>query len=249
MKKIFFLVLFLFLFSFSKVFAVNYFYDDFSSKNINEWDFNENGGNIDIVDNNLLLSSDSLHFPNVLSKNSNLFSFGNDFVLKIRFKYNSLGGMGDGISIGFTGTDGSFFEQFQLWRDSSHGAFLAYNDFNTAKYNFCSDLGITNAPTEIIYTPLSLDNNWHVLEIKKDSELKYSVYIDSEINLSPFFISRKNQCTPKHILLGNIYSGGGMDWNTLFVDYVSLYTNNPFIIRPKIIIIPGFGASWNLLQQ
>jgi len=244
MKKIIFLaVLFLFL-NCSNVFGIEYFYDNFTNKDINKWDFNSNGGSIEIIDNNIFLSSTNPSFPYLISK-GNVFPANGDFVFEIKFKYSGYGAMGDGISIGFTGVNNIFFEQFQLWRDSYHGAFLAYHDLNTNKYNLCNDIGSSNPSTEIIYTPLALDDNWHVLKIEKVNT-KYNVYLDPDtvIGSKPFFISSDNQCIPKNIILGGIYTGGGDNWNNLYIDNINVL-NESVIKKPKIIVLPGLGASWN----
>ncbi|MDD3002968.1 MAG: hypothetical protein PHS06_03830 [Candidatus Shapirobacteria bacterium] len=244
MKKfIFFIITFLF-WSYSPVLGSEYLYDNFTSKDMDKWDFYTNGGTIEIVDNNLYLSSNGLRFPYLINKNDNLFTNGENQTLNIKFKYNHNGSMGNGISIGFTGSNGSFFEQFQIWRDSTHGSFLAYHDLNTKDYSLCSDIGSTNISTGIIYTPLNLNDEWHILKIKKIVN-KYEVYIDPDINNQPVFVTDDNQCEPKKILLGNIYTGGGSDWNNLFIDSINVGVTVASAPKTKIIIIPGLGASWN----
>ncbi|MDD2483117.1 MAG: alpha/beta fold hydrolase [Candidatus Shapirobacteria bacterium] len=242
-KNIIFLVVFFFL-NCSNVFGNDYLYDDFINKDINKWDFYPNGGSIDLIDGNLILSSSGLFFPYIISKNDNLFTGENNPSLNIKFKYNQYGSMGDGISLGITGIDGLFYEQIQIWRDTTHGSLIAYNDLNTANKNLCSNLGSTNISTETIYTSLDLDNEWHVLKIEKDNT-RYKIYIDPDKNISPIFITQENQCEPKRLLIGNSYTGGSTDWNNLSIDSVNIGPTTAPVVKPKIIIIPGLGASWN----
>lgn len=260
MKKNIFLIALFFFISYSDVFSIDYFYDNFTSKDTGKWDFYLNGGSIEIIDDNLSLSSNDYRFPYIFNKDSNLFPTENDFIFDARFKYDSYGPMGDGISLGFKNINGVFFEQFQLWRDAESGAFLKYNDLNTGDYNFCSEIGLTNVSTGTITTNLTLNDGWHILRIKRIGTI-YNVYLDPDINNQPIFISSENQCIPKSILLGGIYTGGSAVWNNLSIDYIRIYngdtptptstpipTSTPTPIpapKVKIIILPGLGASWN----
>ena len=163
---IFFLILIIFFLNKSEIFASDNFYDDFTSKDTNKWTFYLNGGNAEIVDNNLLLTSNVYQFPLVINKNNNIFPTDRDFSLNINFKYNHNGFMGNGLGVGFTGFNGKLFFQFGIWRDAFHGAFFFYNDFNTAKQGYCSNFSFTDDISGRKYINLNLDDQWHVFKIK-----------------------------------------------------------------------------------
>lgn len=236
---------------FKKAIASDYLFDEeFNTRNDNLWNFINNGGSIDISSGILTLNSTGVEFPVVYSKFEPIFSYTADSTFEVRFKYNNYGSMGDGISIGFTGSTNYPFYEFSLWRDA--GAQFVFNNFNTIDFGNCnptvdrSDLKGTRVPTNI-----SLDNGWHILKIKR-YYTSYLVYLDEETNKQPIFSVYGDECLPKNIILGNPLSAGKVDWNSLSIDYIRVYYSDdppsptPILLqKKKIIIIPGLGASWN----
>jgi pimeloyl-ACP methyl ester carboxylesterase len=235
----------------NKVEASNYLFDEeFNTRDENMWSFITNGGVINFDKGIMTLGSSGPGFPVVYSKIESIFSSSEDSTFEIKFKYNTYGRMGDGISIGFTGNTNYPFYQFSLWRDA--GSQFTYNDFNRPEYGLCNPSGDWSDTGTRVNTGVSLDNNWHVLKIQRINTW-YKIFLDEDKNPVPIYIAYGNQCVPKNIILGNPLSAGGIDWNSISLDYIRIYrTNDPpptptpvTLFTKKIIIIPGLGASWN----
>lgn len=247
--KIFVVVLFL-TFNIKHVFAVDYFYDDFSSKDSTKWTFyNDNLNSVYYKDGIVSLSTDNAHFPVLVSK-GNFFPKDSDFNLLIKFKYPSVTSRGVGLGIGFTGKNNELFSQFGVWNDASSGENLKfyYNDFSiTEDQGFCSDFTNTvdTLGRETIKNLNLANNTWHVFEINKIDQ-KYYVYIDKDINPLPIFSTDiKNNCIPNVIWFGNFISDGGGAWSTFSLDEVKIFNDIVPVPKKKIFILPGLGASWN----
>jgi len=235
-----FFILSFFVFGTNYVCASNIFFDDFDYRDDSRWDYVLNGGSADFVDGVLTLESVGKNFPVVYSKLSEVFSPSMDTSFEVRFRYNSLAPMGDGISIGYTGASSYPFYQFSLWQDTAGGSTFMYNDFSLSKYGRCDRFVEYGDLNDRQYWPLQLSLSvWHILQIKREGSL-YKVYLDGEI----LHATRNGQCLPPNIILGNPLRGGGEVWNSLSIDYVKIFSVDPES-EQKIVILPGLGASWN----
>ncbi|MCW1949535.1 MAG: hypothetical protein KIH89_003805 [Candidatus Shapirobacteria bacterium] len=237
LRLIWFFCLFVLLFT-SKVFAIEYFIDDFNSRDESVWSYfcnyfnssrcSSSSPNIVYVDSNITLNSHTADFPVVLSSNV-LFPDVGDFAVKIKFRYPTVTSRGVGLGVGFTGPApyNKLFSQFGIWNDTTMDGFrFYYNDFgdNTTQ-GFCSNF--TNSTSDTFgrrtVTNIELSNSfWHLFEIYKIGST-YSIYIDRNLNTSPVFSTDiKNNCVPKFIWFGNFMEDGGGDWTSLSLDKIEL---------------------------
>jgi hypothetical protein len=209
-----------------------YFQDDFNSINVENWIINYNGGVVDSVNGILKLSSaGSSSFPVMYSKFGKLFQESGETILEVRFRYNTYGTMGDGISIGFTGVTNYPFYQFSLWRDA--GSYFVHNNYNQFVYNYCSP-NVDDSQTRF-YGNISIDNEWHTLLIERHNTWN-QFYLDRELSPTPFYSAYGSQCNPQTLFIGNPLSTGGVDWNDLSVDYVYIYSPGS---RPSEVPLPS----------
>jgi len=241
MKKIIFFVIIFFLLNFSNVFGMDYFSDDFNTKDNTKWNYIQNENDLIYSDGYVDLGSEdylSYLYPFFINKN-NFFKNNKDWILDIKFKYRSTHTSGDGIGIGFTNTNGDLFYQFGIWNDASKYLFFYYNDFSS-RTNGCENFNSISDMDGRVYVGLSLaDDNWHNFRVQKNGT-KYSVYID-EKNI---YNTSENQCIPTNLWFGNKLTTGLGYWSSLSIDDVKVYDNIP-VKKPKIIFLPGLGASWN----
>lgn len=230
----------------NSVFALTIIDDNFDLLDTAKWNFNNQGGSI-ISENGILnLRSSSYNFPIVLSKNTNFFTANSDIVFEVKFKYDSVTSMGNGISLGFTGPSGWPFYQFSVWNDTANGFRFVSNNFNNYNYNYCN-IGIPDDPySGFISKKLNFVNGvWHKFRIEKHGS-QFNVYINKDTNPNPILSTSQNQCIPKIIFLGNQLGGGSTSWTSLSIDYIKigdgLWTDK---VQNKIVFLPGMGGSWN----
>lgn len=235
-------LIFLFFLSIKFVCASSVFYDDFEIKDFSKWNFTQNLGLINIDNSSILLTSNTSSFPFVISNVNNIFPKNTPFNVKINFKFPNIGTMGDGIGIGFTGNGSNIFYQFGIWSDSTSGSKFIYNDFNKPNQGNCIDFSQTKDGIGRKYINLLLDENWHIFEIEENSNTSYKIFLDREKYPNPIFVSDNFQCIPQNIWFGNKFSGGSFNWSSLMIDYIKVFVGSE---NPKIIILPGLGASWN----
>ena len=225
-----------FILSVKALYANVFFFDDFIERNENNWTYKNNGGEINIGDGVMSLSSLSTHFPFVTNSSVNEFNNFENVILEFRFSYENIGYMGNGIGVGYTGSNDYPYYQFSIWNDLDMGPVFQYRNIESLVNGECVYEGTPLQKISLL--SYINDTNWHIFKIEKHNE-KYIVSIDSEI----IFTSGSNQCVPKNIFIGNPLSGGRTDWNTLNIDYVKLHDGES--TKNKIIILPGLGASWN----
>ncbi len=207
--------------------ASEYLYnDEFNNFDYEKWSFNQNEGSFEIDNGIITLDSHLGSFPVMYSKFQNVFTSSGKNTLDVRFKYNSYGSMGDGISIGYTGDTIYPYYQFSLWRDL--WPVFSYNDFNKAKYSYCTKFEPWKDIDDRVNVTLNNnDNDWHVLTINKINSW-YQIFIDKDTNPTPIYSAYGNQCVPQNIIIGNPLSGGSTNWNSISIDYVRSYdTDNP----------------------
>lgn len=210
------------------VFAVDYFYDDFNSKDTAKWNFyNDNLNNIYYNDGTVLLSTKNGYFPILVSR-GDIFPKDRNFNLAIKFKYLSVTSRGVGLGVGFTGTNNKLFSQFGIWNDSSSGDNLKfyYNDFSTNdNQGYCSNFTntIDTFGRKTIKNLNLANNTWHIFEINKIDQ-KYYIYLDKDVNTTPIYVvDIKNNCIPNIIWFGNFVVDAGGPWTTFSLDYVKLF--------------------------
>ncbi len=210
------------------------------------WQIFENSGKISSSSGVLsLLRSDtqSNSFPYLYTKDD-VFPVSGPFSIKIRFKFLNTGNFGDGITISpgevptnGTNPDSNLFNYmiFMIYQDKTNG--LSYGKF------ICDQDG-SNCNQRTFLSPFThiSDLNVHEVKIIFNENSQYLIYIDDD--LTPKYISDVNQRRPKKIWIGNSFKTGSSDfWSSLEIDYIKispLYTDHP------IVIIPGFGGSWDL---
>ena len=247
-KKISFIILFTYFFIFSiKCRAYVSFQDDFSNRDDVNWNYQEKSGSIVFNNGAVSLSSFSSSFPLMHRvSNGGIFSNNADSVLEVKFKYDRIYYNGSGIGIGFTGIDGMPYYQFEIWADNTGelgGIAFMHNNFNRQTYGYCSNFYDQNLSSERNIVKLTNDFAWHILRIEHLGNI-YSVYFDKDSNPNPIFVTEANDCNPTNILFGNPL-GGGSNWSFLTVDYLKSSEILVPQTKPKIIFLPGFGASWN----
>lgn len=241
------LLFFIFYFIFiTHSYAITLLDDNFDSINNINWNYVSQGGSIISENGVLKLGSTGYSFPIVYSKINNLFSTLDKTVFEVRFMFENISSMGNGISVGVTDSSGWPYYQFSVWNDSYSGLRFVSNNFNTYNYNFCN-ISVPDDPRfGFVAKSLSLtNNNWHKFRIEKNGT-QYNIYFDKEINPVPILSTSSNQCIPKNIFIGNPLSGGNLSWTSLNIDYIKigdgLWSGNS---QNKIIFLPGMGASWN----
>ena len=219
-----------------ELYATDLFFDDFNYQDLSKWNSVENGGTIKYENGILKLSSNVINFPYIFNSAGSVL-VGVDGFFEFKFNYSKVDYMGNGLSIGFTNTDGGPNYQFSIWNDLSVGPMFQYQNFNMLQNGECDKNSNIGGLQKIsLEGKLSL-NDWHIFKIIKTGN-KYQVQLDSET----IYTSLSDQCLPENIFIGNPYSGGRTWWSELNVDYFKIYNISP---KNKIIIIPGLGASWN----
>ncbi|MDD4785011.1 MAG: alpha/beta fold hydrolase [Candidatus Shapirobacteria bacterium] len=241
-KYIFLSIVFLF-FNISPVFGIDYFHDNFDYKDNTKWNYIQNPDYVVYSDGmvNLEMDYGSYVYPLIIS-NNNIFDKNNDWVANVRFKYRSTSYFGDGIGVGFTNSGGNLYYQFGIWNDLENGSHFYYNDFSQRTEN-CTNFNNIFDTIGRNYVMLNFsDDQWHNFIIKKTSE-RYEIYLDE----NKIYETAENQCVPTHLWFGNKESGGSGSWSLLSVDDVKVESNFDYLEESdkKLIIIPGFGASWN----
>lgn len=224
-----FFLLSLFFLTSSPVFAIDYFSEDFSTKNDSNWTFyNEAVSNIDIDDGVINLSTDTDHFPVVVSKNI-VLPIENDFTVEVKFRYPSVTNRGVGLGVGFTGPNNKLFSQFGIWKDSSESFRFYYNDFDdNDNQGYCSNFTQNTSELlgrEYVYDTRFSDTFWHLLTIERVGQ-EYYVYIDKSDNSIPIFTKEiNNSCIPNTIWFGNYVVDGGGAWSTFSLDYIRIFSD------------------------
>lgn len=269
---------FLIFFSFTFVTYCNgviYFNDEFDRIDYSKWKVEANEGSVLVENGVLSLQSTNISFPVLYSKFNNIFNNEKATILEIKFKYDSEGSMGTGLSVGYTGglvNDPRYpFYQFSLWRDYEY--YFVHMNYDRSLYNFCKpyiDHYESQAMREVEKN-LSFDNNWHTLTIERRPGFTYYsfvAYLDKYSNPRLLGIYTWDNCNPENIILGNPLTGGQTHWTNISFDYVRVYssdntdpfptttpppppTDTPTPPEPtpepkrKIIFLPGMGGSWN----
>jgi pimeloyl-ACP methyl ester carboxylesterase len=244
LKKLLIFLLFLFSFiNFSEIVkAETFFEDDFSYQDNSKWIYENGDGSINFNDGYVELNSTGLHFPLILNK-QNVFSYGENVSLEVKFMFSNRNTMGDGIGVGFTNTSGYPFYQFAVWNGSNHGPLFISRNFNNSFYNYCDLSNATDDSHELSVDRISLgDNIWHTLTIEK-TQNSFKVFIDKDANPDPLLSTSNNWCIPSVLFLGNPLTGGSYTWTSLKIDYLKI--SNGEEGKRKVVVLPGMGASWN----
>lgn len=231
------------------VFANTIFYDDFNDLNESDWNVTLNSGSTSYTTDGILFSSNLISFPFV--KNIPLRQIipntGN-FVLKIRFRYPTVASMGDGIGVGYIQNDGDTLIEFGVWQDSTMGFYYQTNNFSSQ--GLCSEIEKFYDNTGRSNVSLSYlePNDWHVYELERIGEI-INFYIDRDIYPIPLYSVSDFNCGGRDIFFGNNQTGGSHTWTSLEIDNVEIVDlgGQVDLSNKKVIIVPGLGASWNVL--
>lgn len=234
--RLIFLCCVLFLVNVSGVYATDHFIDDFTIKDENKWNYLENGGTILFENGKMQLSSSSFNFPYITNSAVEIFNEKDEIFIEFNFDYPSTGFMGNGIGIGYTGSDGYPYYQISVWNDLTSGIVLQYQNDIVSNGGICDySQGLKKINIDKYLNKDSIEN---ILRIEKHGTA-YTVYINSfEVLKTP-----QDQCIPKNIFIGNSLSGGGTNWTKLNIDKIRVSDILPS--KTKIILLPGLGASWN----
>lgn len=221
--------------------------EDFNERDSVNWNYTENGGSISFDAGVMSLSSTAPAFPILHRKvNGPIFPLDGDSVFEVKFKYDKIYFNGSGIGIGFTGIDGKPFYQFQIWGDNTGemgGIAFVHNNYNRSSYGNCAGFQDQPYHSERSIIKVLNDLDWHVLRIERRGSL-YQVYLDKDSGGDPIFTTEEGDCNPENIWLGNPL-GGGTKWSYFSLDYMTSSYVDELTPRNKVIVVPGFGGSWN----
>lgn len=243
-----FSILVFFLFP-TKIFS--YFQEEFSGNSLDpsSWISYNNSGTI-IVENGVVKLNrsniPSNTFPYVKSTDK-IFPQEGSFNIDIKYRFLSTGRFGDGITISAEATPNNGIDPgSNLY---SYMVFMAYQD-KTSGLSFgkiiCDENGL-NCSNRQFLKPFNYteDLNYHVFRINYSAEGQYSIFLENDTQ--PAYVSSKNQRRPKYIWFGNSLQTSTTDlWSSLEIDYIKVNTDSlPKTINP-VIILPGFGGSWDM---
>ncbi len=228
------------------------FAEEFSNNSLDEtvWESYLNEGKINIDSGVASLSAENTTtFPFIHSK-VNLIPSLEDFSVKFRMKYNEVSGKGTGLvlsttipqnGIGDTPLNSPLFSQrhfLELWQDSKLGFFFAYSG---DCYNKSCSLGQV-----LVYQKGTTDLNYHDVEFQYSNQ-RYSIFLDG----NDVFTSNPTQVRPTMLWFGNYTLQPSGYWTEFEVDYIKVSslstitpTPTPTVLQP-LILLPGFGGSWN----
>lgn len=197
------------------------FYDDFSVQNESNWTTIQNNGVVSFSNGIVSLSSTGDHFPILYSKTLKVFPSDVDSVFEVKFRYVGSGPMGDGISLGYTGSSAYPFYQFSLWNSTNEGSTFMYNEYFA--YGKCGVNGLYDWGDQPYrkQSNVNLLPGWNVLRIERLGTA-YKVYLNKDINPLPIYSTGLGQCIPNVIFIGNPLSGGVNVWNDIDLDYVKV---------------------------
>ena len=174
--RLIFLCCVLFLVNVSGVYATDHFIDDFTIKDENKWNYLENGGTILFENGKMQLSSSSLNFPYITNSAVEIFNEKDEIFIEFNFDYPSTGFMGNGIGIGYTGSDGYPYYQISVWNDLTSGIVLQYQDDIVSNGGICDySQGLKKINIDKYLNKDSIEN---ILRIEKHGTV-YTVYINS----------------------------------------------------------------------
>ncbi len=248
-ERVFLLVSLMFVFfAFFPKTVLSYSNSFFSDNVINtaNWQIYENTGKVTLSSGALsLYRSDTVSnsFP-YLYTTDEVFPISEPFSINIRFKFLNTGNFGDGITISpgavpanESNPDNNLFNYmiFMIYQDKNNG--LSYGKF------ICDQDG-SNCTQRTFLHPFThaSDLAIHDVKIVFNENSQYLIYIDDES--TPVYISGVNQRRPKKIWIGNSFKTGSVDfWSSLKIDYIRVSS----LLRSRpVIILPGFGGSWDL---
>ena len=98
-----FVFLVIFLFITPRLYAKEYFSDTFDYKDETKWKYDLNSGKISFSNSVLELRSEDYFFPFVTNSVLSTISNVDPQITEFKFKYSSVGSMGTGLGIGYTG--------------------------------------------------------------------------------------------------------------------------------------------------
>ncbi len=231
-----------------EVYATN-LVDNFSFLNYDLWNVNENDGDVGFSDDGILLTSHGNFFPFIYNKfDERLIPDTGDFNLKIRFRYRNISSMGDGIGFGyFKDPNLDTLIEYGVWADSHLGFIYMKNDFSLQ--GNCSSINtFYDGRNRSNVSLRELDPyEWHIFEVQRTGPNLY-FFLDRSIRPAYFFKLFDIGCEGRNIFIGNKYSGGSTTWSSLEIDYVQIEKENILNLdNTKVVILPGLGASWNVL--
>lgn len=220
-------------------------YFDGETLDSNKWERYYNGGQIDVSNGFLHLSSYSSVFPYVHTKQNPFLETG-DFQIKIKMQYTSLTTRGGGIVIG------NFIPP--------NSCSVSYHDSHGKEIILFAMLQDSSKHLRVVFVPCRSideceDEHSIILQLEEDNtELNEFQIIYSEsrykfiFNGTLIFTSNETPRRPTTLYIGNpTYHGHAYPWSSFRVDSIEIFPPFPTptpSLNP-IILLPGLGASWN----
>lgn len=241
------IILFSLVFLFARnsiTYASTLFSDDFTSPAIDssKWNVFINGGQIFQGSGTLHLSADFGHTYPFVSLSQNVFP-NNFYTISTKFQFNGFLNYGYGLvfsdSIIANGVVSDLAAKdiiFQIWPDNSN-SFSIYASVCPSLNPTCQTgyYKIISKPSEI----------WYSLEISHDNNI-YTLTLDDGSSKSEIFRSVETSRNIQYFWIGNPQFTGGVTWGNLEVDNVLIADNTLSSSISPTILIPGFGASWDV---
>lgn len=224
-----------------------FFEDQFNTLSSLVWNVHNNSGGTFIDNGRLILKSPltkTFSFPYIYNK-TELFPNKPEFDIYLKFRYLSSNNFGTAITLSANSVPSNGINPdidlqnnmtFMIYQDKPNG--LSYGKFLCDRYN--NNCNTRTFLFPFTHTPDLLE---HIIKIRITKELVYEIYID-DLN-TPVFTSGINQKLPKYIWFGNSILTNTYDyWSDVEIDYIKVETVNDEV--QSYMIIPGFGASWDL---
>ena len=229
----------------------SFYSDDFTGNalDVSKWNVTLNSGLITVDQGKVILSGaigGSPMFPYVYSK-PDIFPEAGPFSIQINYKYLAVGGFGDGITISADrypgngvdpGSDIPGYITFSVWQSADYGLY-------TQKVLCNSDSTGCNTLELLNIVPGPHDLNPHEIKIIYSDTGEYSIYYDGAD--TPKYISDINQRRPKYIWFGNSVGPLGIgEWSPFEIYNITVNTIENQVEKNPVIVLPGFGGSWDI---
>lgn len=233
-----------------------YFYDDFigSELNSHKWLYDYNGGDIELSNSIVNLSSPIYNnFPYVRSK-YNLFPTTGSFTLEFRAAFPQITPWGVGLLFCSTAVNNMIPRTDPI--NSRIFTYHADLSKNTFWFRFLLDYYI-NTPEVQLYA--QKNNNFHTITVTYNHlDMQYGYYIDSHL-----IYNNSSSIRPTFLFFGSPYFQQSVPestpWTFISLDYIKILEGlyPPDMVTPTptpsqdegevVVLVPGHGASFDLL--
>lgn len=240
-RVILFLGVFIFIFVFfvPSVFANVLFEDSFSAIDSDTWFVSLNNGSVVSSDGSLVLSSEpSFTFPYVYNK-VNIFPDSN-YAIELSISFDGNLNYGAGLALsdvllpnGSTVDLNAADTIFQIWPESQN------------KYSIWTSLcqtGVTPCIPSYKKIASFAPNGYHKLVVFVSDSL-YTLAIDDSLQTTSYYNSR----SIKYIWIGNPQKTNTETTKpNIHIDYIKITGDDDEVANDPVIILPGFGGSWDV---